>query len=314
VNPADDFDSPPGDDVGSGWLDDLFAQVRSRATAEELSSQTNVVAAMLRTITQPQTVVDIDTRRRHGISKVAVRTAIVAAALFVGTSTVAATGNLPDPAQSAVARATAHLGVDIPDPAEHHTAPTTAPTATELASAEPPTQVPITDPPATDVPATDASALQPLSIPTSTAPPDPASTDSTTTAPPASATSTVSAPDAGMPATTDAPDAAPPETDQRGPDLSGPAKQGLCRAWAAHDGSDADEHSQAMRNLEAAADAAGQTVAEFCAGTVGTDPSTTSVDDQLESENNEKKSDESDKEKSEKDKKDKEEDTEKPEG
>ena len=142
MNEIDDFASPLGDDASSIWLNDLFALARSPGTPDELASAAQVVDAMARTIAQQPVVVDINDRRRRDVSKTAARTAIVAAALLVSTSTAAATGNLPDAAQSAVARASSHFGVDLPDPnddrrADEHdsSAATTEPATTDLSAA-----------------------------------------------------------------------------------------------------------------------------------------------------------------------------------
>ncbi len=115
MSEIDDFDSPAGEDASSVWLDDLFDRTRLPGTAEELGSEAAVIGAMVRTIAEPTLVSDLDARRRLVVSKTAARIAIAAAVLFVGTSTAAATGNLPDAAQSAVARVSSHLGVSIPD-------------------------------------------------------------------------------------------------------------------------------------------------------------------------------------------------------
>lgn len=105
-------------------------------------------------------------------------------------------------------------------------------------------------------------------------------TDATDPPPPASASSAVAAAD-------DAADAdASEETDGQGPDVNGPAKFGLCTAYAArtkHDDatttavtpvaepvseSDDSDLPVPFQALSDAAEAAGQTVAEFCADAV----------------------------------------------
>ena len=58
-----------------------------------------------------------------------------------------------------------------------------------------------------------------------------------------------------------------------GPDANGPARAGLCQAWTAHQlHPTSSDDSQAMKNLNAAATTAGETVQEFCAPTT---PNTT---------------------------------------
>jgi hypothetical protein len=51
----------------------------------------------------------------------------------------------------------------------------------------------------------------------------------------------------------------------KGPDAAGPAKHGLCTAFAASAGH-AKGHSVAFRNLQKAAFAAGRSITQFCAG------------------------------------------------
>jgi hypothetical protein len=247
VSEIDDFDSPAGEDASSVWLDDLFDRTRLPGTAEELGSEAAVIGAMVRTIAEPALVSDLDARRRLVVSKTAARIAIAAAVLFVGTSTAAATGNLPDAAQSAVARVSSHLGVSIPDPEDER---------------------------ATD--AHDAAAATSLAGSTTSV-----NTDLSTTSTELEESSTAGAGQDpavnGTPVSTrpgqDPTAQEPVPTPGQGPDATGPAKQGLCRAWAVHrSDSPANQNSIAMRNLQAAADAAGQTVAEFCADVIGTDP------------------------------------------
>jgi hypothetical protein len=248
MNEIDDFASPSGDDASSIWLNDLFARTRSPGTADELSSEAQMVDAMTRTIAQQPMVVDITGRRRRDISTAAARTAIVAAALLVGTSTAAATGNLPDAAQSAVSRASSHFGVDIPDPND------------DRRSDEHDSSVPTTNSAATD---TSAASTSPAVVD------DPsAATIASTGVQPTSGdtTSATLNPNRAVPHSTESPKS-PKAAAQPGPDLTGPAKDGLCRAWAAHDSDSPAEQSTAMKDLHAAAAAAGQTVEQFCADT-----------------------------------------------
>jgi len=53
-------------------------------------------------------------------------------------------------------------------------------------------------------------------------------------------------------------------TAPRGPDANGSAKHGLCNAWRARQSNGTAVDSVAMRNLEATAAAAGETVEAFC--------------------------------------------------
>jgi len=58
---------------------------------------------------------------------------------------------------------------------------------------------------------------------------------------------------------------APDPDEANGPEASGPARHGLCTAFG--DRAEAPGNSVAARNVAAAADAAGQSVQEFCAAT-----------------------------------------------
>ena len=245
----DDFGSQLGDDADSVWLNDLFERTRLPGTAEELSSEAVLVGAMVRTIAQPVLVSDISARRRLRISKTAARAAIAAAVVFVGTSTAAATGNLPDPAQSAVSRASSHLGVDIPDPYDERAAGERSGAATTV---DPSTTSTVLDDHSVTVPVSEVPSTNAATFSTSPGlnPNAPESTDLSALQP-----------------------VTPETTGGQGPDANGPAKHGLCRAWAAHrSDSPANQNSTAMRNLQAAAAAAGQTVEEFCADVLGTEP------------------------------------------
>jgi hypothetical protein len=64
-----------------------------------------------------------------------------------------------------------------------------------------------------------------------------------------------------------------------GPDANGPAKHGLCNAFLNDNGHDKNPDAVAFRNLTAAATAAGQTVAEFCAPTSDTTTTVVTADD-----------------------------------
>jgi hypothetical protein len=91
--------------------------------------------------------------------------------------------------------------------------------------------------------------------------PDGGAADATTTTTTVDPTTSTSEPTDG--------DAAPATDlqDARGPDATGPAKHGLCTAYAAGQGSERGKKhgSAAFRALEAAAGGAGQSVDEFCA-------------------------------------------------
>ena len=232
-------------------LTQLLAQVRSAPTAEELSCERSLVAAMVSVVaSQSQAPLDLDAHRarsgsRRAMSKVATRVGIGAVVILVGASTAAATGTLPDAAQSALARATSHVGIDLHDPRAHledsspsTTSPTTAPDPQVTASG--------------GVQSADTSVVVGSSAGDG-APGAPASSAHTSTPTPTSIA-------AG--ATADTSTSGPVPV---GPSLDGQALHGLCQAWRSHgDGSRAEQGSVAIDQLQQAATDAAQTVDEFC--------------------------------------------------
>ncbi|MCU1359544.1 MAG: hypothetical protein JWN99_833 [Ilumatobacteraceae bacterium] len=247
----DDFGRGDAADAGSIWLQQLLERSRSSGTADELSNEAVIVGAMAAALEQaPIADIGAHRTRRHRLapSKLVVRSAIVVAGVLVGASTVAATGNLPANAQSAVARATSHLGFDIPDPHRHRDGNDrdTLPSSTAAPSAAPSTAATSTEPTASTVPATEPVAAQSTTSAAELSPPA-----TTTAIPDPDGSAVVPAVVSPVPG---------------GPDPNGPAKKGLCQAWSAHrDDDPADSHSVALQNLVAAAAAAGQTVEQFCA-------------------------------------------------
>ncbi len=185
---------------------------------------------------------------RHGSAtrRWVARTAIAAAVLIAGTGSAAAAGALPDAAQSAIARVTSHVGLVLPDPnATVHPAPTpTHPHATTTSEPTPTYDIEHTFDHRNDSPGGHGGTTTTITVPTAEpAAPAPESSES------AGAT---------------------------GPRLDGPAKQGLCTAWDAHRRSGKpDPQGTAFIDLDAAAAAAGQSVADFCAPVLATTPKET---------------------------------------
>jgi hypothetical protein len=213
----------------------VLARASGPATPEEGAGEAATVAAM---IAAHLGSVPVLAARRAIRRRWAVRTAIAGGVLFAGTGAVAAAGGLPRAAQSTVARAAAHVGVDLPDPGApvHPSAQAsviTSITSVATGATVPPTdRAPTSSTTTTAAPAGDASATTP-------------STDVV---------------DAGPPT------ASPATSVPVGPDLDGPAKRGLCTAWDAHQRNpQTAPPGQAFDVLEAAAVAAGQSVADFCA-------------------------------------------------
>jgi len=220
----------------------LLARVVAPASADEGAAEEATVAAM---VTAALGAVESD---RHGSAtrRWVARTAIAAAVLIAGTGSAAAAGALPDAAQSAIARVTSHVGLVLPDPnATVHPAPTpTHPHATTTSEPRPTTTSSTPSTTATTAPVATAGTTTTITVPTAEpAAPAPESSES------AGAT---------------------------GPRLDGPAKQGLCTAWDAHRRSGKpDPQGTAFVDLDAAAAAAGQSVADFCAPVLATTPKET---------------------------------------
>ena len=232
--------SSTGRQPPNGGVAALLARVVAPATADERAAEETTIAAMVAAL---HPTVDTD-RRGSPTRRWVARTAIAAGVLIAGTGSAAATGALPDAAQSAIARATSHIGLVLPNPSatvhptptHPHTTPTTN-TTTE-------TSTPSTT--ATTTPVNIAVTTTPITVPTQT-----------------------SAPTAAV-----APET-PAATLATGPRLDGPAKKGLCTAWDAHRRSGKPEpHGTAFTDLDAAAAAAGQSVADFCAPVLTTAPDT----------------------------------------
>lgn len=237
-------DASPNDDATAA----LLARTRDPGTHEELVAQTTVVSMMASVIAAPSTNVSAMApsaeRRRLRATKALTKLAVVAAGVVVGTSAAAATGHLPDGAQSALARVTAHLGIHLTDP--NLAVPSTIPPAS-------------TGPLPVAVNNDQASTGDPVE-PEAEAIPQPAVTSTLAASTPAGSAITVATPDSlhvptSEPTSTTAP---------RGPDADGSAKHGLCNAWRAHQSNGTAVDSVAMRNLEATAAAAGETVEAFC--------------------------------------------------
>ena len=255
----------PPDVVPASHLQRLFDLARGPGTPEELATEREVVAAMV-AATGVAGVPAIDELARHRArrgSKVATRVAIASAVFLVGAGTAAAAGAFPDVAQSAIARAGSHVGLNLPNP--HSSRSTSAPTTpTDTTPGDGSSSPSVVEPVGSDPATTSAASTSTTSAPTTVPSATPASTMDAPTLP-ASTTSvsTTTASTPGVPAI--------------GPDGTGPAKDGLCRAWDAHRRNGAtNDNSVAMRQLEDAAHAAGMTVEQYCADVLG--PSSSAPD------------------------------------
>lgn len=211
---------------------------RQAPTAAELAEADAAAATFVaRMAGVTSTVISLDDHRRRRAGRVSARVAagVAALTLFSAGAAAAATGNLPDPVQRTVAQAVSHVGVDLPTPDDQ---------GGERADG--------TD---DDGPST------------STAGSSSSSSSASTTASPSSAASTSAATTASS-ATTASPDSSATEGSSAstpvGPDVSGEARKGLCTAYEKQRKNGAEPNGVAFDNLRKAADAAGQTVDEFC--------------------------------------------------
>jgi uncharacterized membrane protein YgcG len=258
---TDDFD-----ELGSIDFDDtiihpdverLLQVASAPGTSEELSAESSVVSAMLGFIVpRPTNVIPITTQviahrpskssKSSKSSKRLTRAAIVAAGLLCGAGAAAATGNLPDSAQSAVARATAHIGIHLTNPDQKNkSTPVTRPVPGTSTAGQPVTG------PRPKTPGSETPPSTPNAEP-----------NSASNATPGSKSGSASGSASTVP----------------GPDANGPAKAGLCQAWTAQQRTGhVNDRSVAMQNLEAAAKAAQQTVEQFCASTTPNSPAAEST-------------------------------------
>ena len=121
----DDLDERGALDFADGdhsvELDALLSTARSAATVDELRLEASFLgAARSGHMDDATAAARTSGRLRRPSRRTAVRLAIVTATLLAGSSAAAATGTLPDAAQSAVSRAAAPLGIDLPDPYGSH--------------------------------------------------------------------------------------------------------------------------------------------------------------------------------------------------
>lgn len=180
--------------------------------------------------------------------KTKVAAAVVALALCTaGTAAAAATGRLPDPIQRRVARAASHVGVRVPHPAD---APGTVRGDRDDADDE------------SGVTTTTGASTSTTTTSIGTTTSSTTSTTITTTTPSTTAPSTMVTSATSADAD-DADDAGTPI----GPDVTGPAKKGLCNAYLGSlaKGHPKNPNAVAFQNLLEAAAKAGESVEAFCA-------------------------------------------------
>ena len=229
------------------------------ASPDERWAEDATVAAM---VTAAQAAIALPIaigRRRSATRRWMARTAVAAAVLVAGTGTAAAAGALPDTAQSAIARATAHIGLDLPDPrGTVHVVP-------------PPTGLGGTSTGRHDAGRVDDGRVDDARVDDHDE--HRAGVDDTI----GRRRHRRAATDASTPlGGDDAAESPAVTTPASGPRLDGPAKHGLCTAWDAHRRSGQPEpQGTPFADLEAAAAAAGQSVADFCAPELATAPAST---------------------------------------
>ena len=247
------------DDLGDGLarVAGLFKAARQTATADELGAAAATVAAFTEAVRSnagpPSTVRRLRVLPQRLSGKAAA--VVVAATLMSAGAAAAATGNLPDPIQRTVSNSLSHVGVELPSPDAPTSVPSTpvGPDANGPAHAALCTAYFAGNGKNLDATAAGQTVEEFCTRPTTTT----TSTSTTTTTSTSTTTTTTTST-----STTEAASTTQSETPV-GPDANGPAKQGLCTAFFSGNGKNME--AIAFRNLFRAADAAGQTIEEFCA-------------------------------------------------
>ncbi len=239
------------------------------ATGAERAAADAAATSLARTVvlTPATTVLAVSTlahprRRRLGVPG-RIAAGVVVATLCSAGAAAAATGHLPDPLQRTVAGAASHVGLSLPDPrhvghgavgelADGASATTTAASTSSSAVATSTSEATAASPTtATTAASTSSSSTEPSVAP---------STDADQATSPSSVEGTERS-DASTPA---------------GPSIEGPAKRGLCTAYAQLQKNGSDPNGVAFASLRMAAEARGMTVLEFCADVLAptSEPST----------------------------------------
>ncbi|MCL4313663.1 MAG: hypothetical protein M1131_05960 [Actinobacteria bacterium] len=226
----------------------LVQVAKGSATAEELSTRAATVASMVALRANPISPRLPNSqpipRSKPMISKLLttkVIAATAAALVISGTSAAAATGSFPSTIQTTLSDAASHVGISLPNPNIQSTSMVTTTGSTSSGSSGSTT---------TGSSTTSTSSSSGSSTTSSTG--SSGSTSSTSSANSSSSTSSSQA---------------------KGPDLSGPAKYGLCTAYFAQSqqgatasgNNDGRDNSVAFQQLSAAAKASGESVSKFCA-------------------------------------------------
>jgi hypothetical protein len=240
-------DAPPG----YGTVAALLQVARGPATAEEVARRTAVVSAMAAAIGNGSpALATFAPKEKHVLGKFLSLKALgiaVPVMALTATAAAAATGGLPGPAQSALHGALAHVGLSVPAPGDASKAKgpdATGPAKHGLCTAYAANGGHASSHSVAFTNLQNAAGAAGLSVADyckGVTPGHPASTGSGSTG---SAGSTSHA---------------------KGPDATGPAKHGLCTAYAAN-GGQASSHSVAFTNLQNAAAAAGLSVSDYCKG------------------------------------------------
>ena len=267
------------DDLGGGLADvaAILGAARGAATPDEFG--TVQIGAISRAINSTPFRSTPEPERSSLLSRISGRAtaAVVAGAILSAGAAAAATGNLPGPLQRTLSRVYSHVAGDMPvvnsTSATSHS-PTGSASATSSDNS-PPSSTPVgpnaSGPAmaglcnayrASNAKSANGVAFQNLAK----AAADAGQTIDQFCSSVSSTTSTSAPPSSTTALTT---------TGQGvGPDVTGPAKDGLCNAYLAN-GKGKNMDAVAFRNLTNAATQAGQTVDEFCAGTTPGNSGTT---------------------------------------
>ena len=244
-----DEDLVPDPSTETGAAATLLQRASGPATADELEAAGATISRFVEVVLEP---VEIPPTRRLRAIPVPARAAavIVAATLWSTGIAAAATGHLPDGFQHAVSNTAAHIGLSLPDPADVKT----------VDAADEGNRSTQGD---RDEPDTSAASTA------STA----ASTTSPTTTATSSGGSIAAASSAGTVTSTTAAGASTTLDDSAsrgvGPDVNGPAHDGLCNAYlrGLATGHPKNPDAPPWRNLIAGAKQAGKSVEAFCGST-----------------------------------------------
>ncbi len=229
----------------------LLKRASSPATADELEAADATISRFIEVVLEPSETAP--TRRRRALPvPTRVAAVVVAATLWSTGIAAAATGHLPDQVQHAVSNTASHVGLSLPDPSDERAVETSDEQSRGDRSIN-----------------TNESDSSTSSIVTSTT--SPTSTSPTSTSPTTTATPTdgsVAAASASL---------SGGASRGVGPDVNGPAHDGLCNAYlrGLATGHPKNPDAPPWRDLLSGAKQAGKSVEAFCGSTTATTTATT---------------------------------------